>query len=173
MGSVTVYLNPPLDGARLELRYRSYGLDELLFTFYSVDGVMYTPQGTLTNYDVFEVRFPAQTVGGVPYLEASTGGFTFYGDLEYTFNLVEEVLVSPPSPTVSVRGLSTGGYPSPSMLLEIYGDDIKKIERTIPAEELVIGEEYTLDWVVPEDVFSVYGVTYRKTKRAEKVPDLW
>jgi len=91
---LTVYLQPPLDGARLEFRYRSYGLDEFLYPQLSVDGMTFWPQGGLTVYDLFELRFPAQTGNGIPYLEASTGTFMYQSvPQEITLNLEEAVVV--------------------------------------------------------------------------------
>ncbi len=153
MGSITVYLNPALDGVRGELRYRSYGLDELLFTFYSVDGVWHTSQGTLTNYDVFQVRFPPQTVNGISYLEARTGNFIFYGDVTYDLDLVE---AGPSSATVKIRGKGTGGFPAPSMLLEIYDQGVK-IESTAFGV-IVVGNWYEVEAeVTGAGTHTVYG----------------
>lgn len=153
MGSITVYLNPALDGAKLELRYRSYGLDELLFTFYSVDGVWHTSQGTLTNYDVFQVRFPPQTVNGVAYKEARTNSFVFYGDVEYSLDLVE---AGPSLATVTTRGRGTGGFPAPNLLLEVYDQGVKI--ASIDIGVVVSGNWYELEAeVTGPGVHTVYG----------------
>lgn len=99
---IAVYLNPPLNGALLEFRYRSYGLDEFIYSKLSVNGETLWPQGAFTLYDLFEVRFPAQTVGGVSYLEASTGTFMYQNaPLVYTLVLQEAPVDIPTALTIS------------------------------------------------------------------------
>jgi len=74
---ITVVLNPPLDGATLELRDRSYSGDTLVRTQLSVDGVSYFERGSLPDFYYYVVRFPPQTIGGVAYQEAETSLWMF------------------------------------------------------------------------------------------------
>ncbi len=90
---VEVHLEPRLHGALLEFRYRSYGMDQFLYSKLSVVGRTAWPQGSFTNYDIFQVRFPPQTVGGVSYLEARTPTFMYQNaPLMYTLNLQEVII---------------------------------------------------------------------------------
>ena len=90
--AVTIYLNPPLNGATLELRDRSYGRDTFVRSQLSVNGVSYFERGTLPEWYIYQVRFPPQTVNGIQYLESRSGQFTFQAaPLEYTLNLQEAV----------------------------------------------------------------------------------
>ncbi len=100
---IVVYLEPPLNGARLEFRYRSYGMDQYLYSQLSVNGKTSWFQGSFTSYDLFEVRFPPQTVGGVPYLEARTGLFMYQaGPQVFVLNLQEGAIVVGTSITLSL-----------------------------------------------------------------------
>lgn len=151
---VTVYLQPPLDYARLELRDRSYDRDNLVEYTRTDNGVGYFSGDPYPDWYVYQVRFPPQTVGGVSYLEARTGMFTFQAaPLEYTLILTEAL---PTSATVTVRGLCTGGYPSPSMLLEIYDKGVKV--ASIDFGVIVIGNWYEFETgVTGAGVHTVYG----------------
>ncbi len=94
--TITIVLNPPLDGATLELRDRSYSGDALVRTQQSVDGVSYFEQGSLPDYYYYVVRFPPQTVDGVAYQETETSLWMFQAapreyilSLQLTENFIE------------------------------------------------------------------------------------
>ena len=105
---VEVHLEPRLHNALLEFRYRSYGLDEFVYSQYSVLGRTAWPQGSFTLYDLYDVRFPPQTVGGVSYLEARTQTFG-YQSAPYVFTL--ELQEVEPVQVLTLLVDKTTGYP--------------------------------------------------------------
>lgn len=89
-GSVTVTLIPPLVGATLVLRYRSYDYDEPIIWLVTRDGVLNFFSGApFTAYDRYQVQFPAQIVGGVWYDEARTSTFGFSEAWKYDLPLAQ------------------------------------------------------------------------------------
>ncbi len=101
MVTLTVNLTPPLTGVKGEMwimflvggvGYWYYLLDVPL----SVNGII-GPFGYADGYpfNVHQIRFPEQTIGGVTYEAAETNGFTLYEN--WTFNIVltprEETIV--------------------------------------------------------------------------------
>lgn len=82
--SVTITLNPPLDGVTIEGRYKGYGMDELMGFGYAVDGVF-----TFYGYPVgirLQLRFPAQKANDVWYDEARTREFDWW-DFDWSIGL--------------------------------------------------------------------------------------
>lgn len=57
----------------------------------------------------------------------------------------------------TVKGRCTAGYPTPSMLLEVYGEGAKKAEGTILPADLVVGQTYNLAWPIPADINQIRG----------------
>jgi len=100
--TVTVYLNPPLHGATLQLRDRSYDWDNLIRTQQSNYGVSYFERGGLPDYHLYVVRFPPQTIGGITYQAAETPRWMFQAaPFEYTLNLQEVAVGIPTTLTLS------------------------------------------------------------------------
>jgi len=99
---ITIFLNPLLDGAILELRDRSYGGDNFVRSQTSVNGVSYFERGSLPDYYVYVVRFPPQSINGVSYLAAESRLFTFQGaPSSFTINLQEVAVGIPTTLTLS------------------------------------------------------------------------
>ena len=74
--SVTITLDPPLDGVTIEMHYKEFGMDELYGFGYADNGVF-----TFRNYPVgtrLQLVFPAQRFGDVWYKEARTREFDWY-----------------------------------------------------------------------------------------------
>jgi len=104
---VEVHLEPRLHNALLEFRYRSYGLDELLYTKLSVLGRTEWPQGGLTSYDIFQVRFPPQTVNGAIYNEARTPTFMYQAAPHvFTLELQEAPVVIHTTTSISAPSMA-------------------------------------------------------------------
>lgn len=95
-GSCKVWLNPHIVDATVELWYRSYGADVRTGIFIQpgwgggdplAEPYIY-PGSPFTSYDLYTVKFPEQTVGGVRYQATELGyDFTFQGDTEYILDI--------------------------------------------------------------------------------------
>ncbi len=112
---VEVHLEPRLHNALLEFRFRSFGLDEFLYSQLSVLGRTAWPQGSFTVFDIFQVRFPPQTVGGVAYLEARTPTF-MYQTAPHIFTLflqgadvTTSITISAPSSVLEATPFTVSG----------------------------------------------------------------
>lgn len=76
---VRVYLSPPIHGATLELRDRSYDRDNLVRVQTSDYGVSNWEASGLPDYYFYVVRFPQQETAYGTYAEAETPVFMFQG----------------------------------------------------------------------------------------------
>ncbi len=109
MVALTVNLTPPLTGAKGEMwimflvggvGYWYYLIDLPL----SVNGVV-GPFGYADGYpfNIHQIRFPEQTIGGVVYEAAETNGFTLYENWTFTVILTpKEIIVVGTSITLSL-----------------------------------------------------------------------
>ncbi len=88
-GVIAVYLNPPIDGATLELRDRSFSRDTLERVQLSVNGASYFEAQGLPDYYMYVVRFPPQETAFGSYQEAETPVFMFQSaPRSFTLNLL-------------------------------------------------------------------------------------
>lgn len=86
-GSVTVNLTPPLDGATIEMRFKSFGYDELAGFIYSVDGKVTFRGDFYTAGLRYQIKLSAQKVDDLWYDEARTREFDWY-EFDWSIGLI-------------------------------------------------------------------------------------
>ena len=92
IGSAIVTLVPSLVGATLWLRYRSYEYDEPIIWTVTTDQPTIFDGANYTGFDLYQVQFPAQEIGGISYNEVRTPSFQFSTDHEYDLLLIQSGL---------------------------------------------------------------------------------
>ncbi len=111
MVTLTVNLTPPLTGVKGEM-WVMFLVGGVGYWYYiidvptSVNGVV-GPFGYADGspFNVHQIRFPAQTIGGIAYEEAATGGFTLYEN--WTFNVTLNPITPPAVRDVTITTETT------------------------------------------------------------------
>jgi len=69
---------------------------------------------------------------------------------------IEYIVTAPVIATVTVTGTAKGGYPTPSMRLEIYEKDVLALFGETPSDQLKVNQPYTLSYDLTSPRYSYF-----------------